>query len=334
MNQTVAFDSNGAIARLKTVAEPLTQEDVRKAVKRFLERDRTVNTYSHSTTYDLIVDGEPYPPKAIFGLAMSKLLGIEVISTHFSAGLKSPCFTTFENLGFEIRLKQGSPWSDAEMEDSVREYLRMLKLSREGDKINKAQIYRELSSRHKRGHKSYEFRMQNISYVFELMGRAWLPGLKPKRNITAQQVELIESLIASIESKPFEGKASFEAKVKEFAKKSGSEKPKGEKKPKTSTATTTSFARSPEVKAWVLKRANGKCECCKQDAPFKTEEGKPFLEVHHILPLVDGGADTVENCAGICPNCHRMLHFGKEREAEASKLLQSILDKENTEADE
>ncbi|EGU6979114.1 MULTISPECIES: HNH endonuclease [Vibrio harveyi group] len=329
MAKKVSFDNSGSIARLKSMAEPLTQNDIRNAVKQYLKRDCVVKTYSDSTTYDLIIDGEPYPPKAIFGLAMSKLLEIEVKSTHFSAGLKSPCFTTFENLGFEIRLKDGSPWSDAEMEDSVYEYVRMLELSRNGDKFNKAQIYRELSSRYKRGHKSYEFRMQNISYVFELMGRSWVPGLKPKRNITPQQVELIESIIASIESKPFEGKASFEAKVRESTKKLNQRKPKGDSKPKTSTTTTTSYSRSPEVKAWVLNRADGKCEHCNEKAPFETEEGKPFLEVHHIVPLVDGGADTVENCAGICPNCHRMLHFGKGRETEASKLLASIREKES-----
>lgn len=320
MAKKVSFDNSGSIARLKSMAEPLTQNDIRNAVKQYLKQDCVVKTYSDSTTYDLIVDGEHYPPKAIFGLAMSKLLEIEVKSTHFSAGLKSPCFTTFENLGFEIRLKDGSPWSDAEMEDSVYEYVRMINLSRSGEKFNKAQIYRELSNRHKRGAKSYEFRMQNISYVFELMGRAWVPGLKPKRNITPQQVELIESIIASIESKPFEGKASFEAKVRESTKKPNQRKPKGDSKPKTSTTTTTSYSRSPEVKAWVLNRADGKCEYCNGIAPFDTEEGKPFLEVHHIVPLVDGGADTVENCAGICPNCHRMLHFGKDREGKSTVL--------------
>ncbi|HGY9616381.1 HNH endonuclease [Vibrio harveyi] len=329
MSKTVSFDNSGSIARLKSMAEPLTQNDVRNAVRQYLKQNCVVNTYSDSTTYDLIVDKEPYPPKAIFGLAMSKLLGIEVISSHFSAGLKSPCFTTFENLGFELRLKDGSPWSDAEMEDSVREYLRMLELSRAGDKFNKAQIYRQLSSRHKRGHKSYEFRMQNISYVFELMGRRWVPGLKPKRNITAQQVKLIENLIASIENKPFEGQATFEAKVRESFKKIHVEKPEGDVKPKTSTSTTTSYNRSPEVKGWVLNRANGECECCNEEAPFETEEGKPFLEVHHIVPLVDGGSDTVENCAGICPNCHRMLHFGKAREAKSVELIESIRKKES-----
>lgn len=97
------------------------------------------------------------------------------------------------------------------MRASVVAYIQMLQLCQTNTKFNKAQVYRDLSNEFKRGAKSYEFRMQNISYVFELLGRRWVKGLKPKRNITAQQVELIENLIADIESKAFEGKASFEA---------------------------------------------------------------------------------------------------------------------------
>lgn len=327
--RTVVFDNNGAIARLTSLAKPLTQDDIRNAVKQFLKQNRTINSYSESTTYDLIVDGKPYPPKAIFGLAMSKLLGIEVLSTHFSAGLKSPCFTTFENLGFEIRLKDGSPWSDAEMEDSVREYLRMLDLSRSGEKFNKTQIYRELNHRHKRTAKAYEFRMQNISYVFELLGRAWVTGLKPKRNITAQQVKLIEQLIANIENKPFEGKAAFEAEVRDASESKSMVKPEGNAKPSASVIQTTTFARDPKVKAWVLRRANGICECCNQPAPFETDEGKPFLEVHHLIRLIDNGKDKPENCAGVCPNCHRRLHSGKGREDLTINLLAKIEEKES-----
>ncbi len=328
MPDNVTFNKAGQISRLKSLADSLTNQHIQNAIKKYLQFGKVAPTYTDSTTYDLIVGNKHYPPKAIFGLAMSELLGIEVKSSHFSAGLTSANFLTLERLGFEIRLKEGSPWSDYEVEDSVREYLKMLTLTRNGEKFNKAQIYRELSGRHKRGAKAYEFRMQNISYVFELMGRAWVSGLKPKRNITAHQVELIENLIASIENKPFEGLASFEAKVKDSFNKPNSSKPKGDAKPKTSTTTTSSYARSPEVKAWVLNRANGICECCNQEAPFKTEDGRPFLEVHHILPLVDGGGDTVQNCAGICPNCHRMLHFGVGREHSTEKLIQVINRKE------
>lgn len=44
---------------------------------------------------------------------------------------------------------------------------------------------------------------------------------------------------------------------------------------------------------------------------------------------MDGGVDSVDNCAGICPNCHRMLHFGKEKEKQSSILLHEITLKES-----
>lgn len=222
-----------------------------------------------------------------------------------------------------------SLWSDEEMKDSVREYLQMLTNERAGIKFNKAQIYRDLSQKYNRGAKAYEFRMQNISYVFELLGRTWVTGLKPKRNITAQQVKLIEQLIADIENKPFEGKAVFEAEVRDTSESKSMEKPEGNAKPSTSITQTATYARDAKVKAWVLKRANGICECCNKPAPFETDEGKPFLEVHHLIRLVDNGADKPENCAGVCPNCHRKLHSGKGRADLTKNLLAKIEEKES-----
>lgn len=75
------------------------------------------------------------------------------------------------------------------------------------------------------------------------------------------------------------------------------------------------YRRNPDVVAEVLKRAHGKCEICKMDAPFlRASDGSPFLETHHIVTLADGGRDTVENAIALCPNCHRETHFGIEKE--------------------
>jgi 5-methylcytosine-specific restriction protein A len=72
-----------------------------------------------------------------------------------------------------------------------------------------------------------------------------------------------------------------------------------------------SFLRNPDVVAEVRLRAKGKCEGCKKDAPFlRRKDGKPYLEVHHVKQLADGGEDTVENAIALCPNCHRESHFG------------------------
>lgn len=70
------------------------------------------------------------------------------------------------------------------------------------------------------------------------------------------------------------------------------------------------FDRNSDVVAEVLLRANGHCEHCKSPAPFvRRTNNSPYLEVHHIKTLADGGEDTVENAIALCPNCHRRVHY-------------------------
>lgn len=75
--------------------------------------------------------------------------------------------------------------------------------------------------------------------------------------------------------------------------------------------TSTVFIRNPDIVAERLYLANGICEDCKQMAPFyRKSDGSPYLEVHHIKPLSEGGKDTLKNTVALCPNCHRKRHFG------------------------
>ncbi|HEV7586731.1 MAG TPA: HNH endonuclease [Longimicrobium sp.] len=74
---------------------------------------------------------------------------------------------------------------------------------------------------------------------------------------------------------------------------------------------TEVYLRNADVVAEVLHRATGACERCRQPAPFiRKRDGTPYLEVHHIQTLAEGGEDTVENAIALCPNCHRELHYG------------------------
>lgn len=76
---------------------------------------------------------------------------------------------------------------------------------------------------------------------------------------------------------------------------------------------TTVFVRNPDVVAEVLLRACGLCEDCGSPAPFRrASDGSPYLEVHHKVALAMGGEDTVANAIGLCPNCHRRVHFGRK----------------------
>jgi 5-methylcytosine-specific restriction protein A len=83
-----------------------------------------------------------------------------------------------------------------------------------------------------------------------------------------------------------------------------------QKKPATITVIAEVFLRNPDVVAEVLLRADGRCEICHNDAPFLRKNGTPYLEVHHVMQLADGGDDTPENAVAACPNCHRQAHYG------------------------
>lgn len=83
------------------------------------------------------------------------------------------------------------------------------------------------------------------------------------------------------------------------------------RRPKRHRVYSYTYRRNPDIVAEALSRAAGFCESCKNPAPFtRASDGTPFLEVHHIKSLADGGEDTLENVVALCPNCHREKHHG------------------------
>jgi len=57
-----------------------------------------------------------------------------------------------------------------------------------------------------------------------------------------------------------------------------------------------------------LENANFTCGICKEDAKSYHDAGQPYLEIHHIKPLTQGGEDSLDNILVLCPNCHRKVH--------------------------
>ena len=97
---------------------------------------------------------------------------------------------------------------------------------------------------------------------------------------------------------------------------------------KALNALSSYIFRAATVRDYALARAAGKCERCSKSAPFHTVAGKPFLEVHHIRRLSDGGPDRHDAVAAICPNCHREAHHGKDQVKTNSDLLEAVHAKE------
>jgi predicted HNH restriction endonuclease len=42
---------------------------------------------------------------------------------------------------------------------------------------------------------------------------------------------------------------------------------------------------------------------------FLREDGTPYIEVHHIIPLCKGGEDGLWNLSVLCAHHHRMAHY-------------------------
>lgn len=226
-----------------------------------------------------------------------------------------------------LQSKPEADWTEAELRASVAAYLDMARRFRDGQSVVKKQIYRDLSSQIGRSEKSCEYRMQNISHVLALMGRDWIPGLPPAKNVGVRIAGQIEALIGELEGRqesPRAAEAVAVAKIRRTLK----ERPDGSKTPERTTSTTTGFVRNAQVKAWVLERANGTCEACDQPAPFIGADGFPFLEVHHLRKLADDGSDTVTNAVAVCPNCHRRLHFSENARAYRETLYGKIAELE------
>lgn len=78
------------------------------------------------------------------------------------------------------------------------------------------------------------------------------------------------------------------------------------------TAPRTVYERSRDVRDYVLARAAGKCEGCEKDSPFRRPSGEPYLEPHHIRRVSDGGPDDPRYVIGLCPTCHRRVHYGED----------------------
>ena len=204
-------------------------------------------------------------------------------------------------------------WTEEALEAAVQAYVDMRDREDRGERVVKSAYYRDLHERFGRSVKSYEYRMQNISYVFALLGRRWIDGLKPAKNVGTNVIGTIERAIAKVEGQSGQPLAQFEHEVEALRKAMPKQAPTGNAEPAKIQTTSTQFARDPKVVAWVLNEANGKCECCAKNAPFARIDGSPYLEVHHLKRLADGGTDRVSNAIALCPNCHRELHFGIRR---------------------
>jgi 5-methylcytosine-specific restriction enzyme A len=85
--------------------------------------------------------------------------------------------------------------------------------------------------------------------------------------------------------------------------------------PNATEAKRRTYERSEDLRVYVRRRANGRCEGCSSPAPFLTARGHAYLEPHHTRRLSDGGPDDYHHVIALCPTCHRRVHHADDGES-------------------
>lgn len=230
--------------------------------------------------------------------------------------------------------RAGSGWSAAELEACVRAYRQLWVAQQAGTNMNKSALRREVVQQalSDRGEGAYERRMQNISAVMDELGLPFIHGYLPLRNVGAAKGEIIKLINKHWERSgeveaPTADAEKLETRVASASQRMAGIKtspPTGNKAVVRAESTSSQFLRDPNVIAWIRNEAAGICEACGDPAPFVRGDGVPYLEVHHMRPLSEGGPDTVDNAIAGCPNCHRRLHHADDREQYRATVIARI----------
>jgi 5-methylcytosine-specific restriction endonuclease McrA len=162
-------------------------------------------------------------------------------------------------------------------------------------------------------HKDYRGEAFSNSYFIGLV-HAMIHGTKP----------ITKNRLTHHVSGPLLPSPELDKKVARLRKTGSALPPGGQESPKSKIVSSVQFYRDSEVKAWVLRTSKGTCEYCEEPAPFKDDHNLPFLEVHHVIHLANGGPDTISNAVALCPNCHRAMHHARDRKKRVAKLYQSF----------
>lgn len=98
------------------------------------------------------------------------------------------------------------------------------------------------------------------------------------------------------------------------------------------TIFTTRYERNPILRRETIKEKGIICVCCNFDfEAFYGGIGKGYIQIHHTKPLYLYGGEPnkvgIDDLEPVCPNCHAMLHRGKNNTLTVAELKKIIIAK-------
>ena len=240
------------------------------------------------------------------------------------------CRKRLHDFGYEIpeskiEVKKSNRWTYSELNAAVESYIEMLSKQEKNIPYKKSEYNENLRKGilKERTKASVEFRMQNISAVFQGLHLNMVNGYLPAKNVGINVINEILKILEDLHYFDDNFIENDQGLIDNTFTQGEIAQPKGTKYPKKKNQQITIFSRNPIVKSYVLQRAKGKCELC-GSTPFLNTKNIPFLEVHHLKPLSQGGQDTASNAVALCPNCHRELHYGSESDTKTEYLIRKF----------
>lgn len=176
----------------------ISAEAVRDAASRLDAGEQ--HPFGPATTYEAVIDGKRYAPKALIGIAAKHQLGLSLGPEDFHGGeRKGEANWYLRLLGVEVVSKEprtGEDWTDDEIWAAIDVYFEMLFRRLRGEDLVRVTFLRSLAGRtHGRSVNSAGYKLQNISAVLVEMGLTRLDGFTPASNFQARLGELVDEYL-------------------------------------------------------------------------------------------------------------------------------------------
>jgi hypothetical protein len=156
----------------------------------------------HSSTYDLVYEGNSYPPKLVISIANRFATGEELDSSTFAGGIGTPAFKILENEGFAIVQKQDP------INKLIEKYKEHLAANQLEDETYKWQLVNEFSGRPNTNATDFYEELKSIKYS-NLVYQMSIPVLF---QITKEKPEELRVLFKML----FDEKVDLTKRIKTF----------------------------------------------------------------------------------------------------------------------
>lgn len=328
--------------RIRDLPNELTQQNVLTAIAKFNEG--VEHSFGPSTTYDLLYDGQRYPPKAIAGMAWSEILNEEVTTDTFDGGAKSKCFRVLRRAGFRVVPKTNPFMVGHKYErKTLPQFLGIDEDTTKGDWATGYHFHRDVEAEigwwflfpnvgesGRTGHDYSNSWVSSDLLQWQSKNNAKLGHSQIQSMLSGESPVLLFAREDNRSPFTYHGLVSPESvedgspvnvvwrvtsdpQMQIYPQPVSVEaefESRAEGKPSLRYVTT--YERNPKNRNDAIRLHGTACVVCGFDF-FRAygELGDGFIHIHHKSPVSESGIVEVNpetDLAPVCPNCHAMIH--------------------------